>query len=364
MTQNVFAYIVGRRLIEPGLRLATIQRIVLLFVILTPFVLYEWRMTSNPWMNIGTRFFHLDIPVGFSSRNGHVRVQASFSHAILAAMIFCIVFMLSCYLANVYKYDKSRLDSIICKLERFHLPEAFLLVCLWFTQSRGPQISAVVSYSVLQIPKFRHLKLAALLIALVLAIGGSAMFSYYDAYTSAANNGTLSEAQTSAIYRRDLLKNYEPLVEQGGWLGWGSMGFPEAGGQRSIDNAYLIIELAQGKFGFYSFILIMLECLGTTAYNAFTFQSRDSRFLAFVLPGGNDWAVPGSHDCIPGRLGSSVFLAVARLDSIDKGRRYERSKVSVQALIRLVTASRHLRESPIVRSWTDKFSLAIIDCKA
>lgn len=285
VTQNAFAYIVGRRLIEPSLRVATVQRIVLLLVCLTPFVLYEYRMTSNVWMNVGTRFFHLDIPVGFSVRGGHVRVQATFSHAILAAMVFAIVFLLNCSLADVYKRGKDRLEAITCRLERYHIPALCLLICLWLTQSRGPQMSAVVGYSILQIPKFRHIKLAALLLVLVLAVVGSAVYSYYDEYTSAIDNGTLSEAQTSAIYRRELLKNYEPVVERGGWLGWGGLSVPEAGGQKSIDNAYLVIELAQGKFGFYTFLLIMAECLGTTAYRAFTFRSPESRFFAFTLLG-------------------------------------------------------------------------------
>jgi hypothetical protein len=75
------------------------------------------------------------------------------------------------------------------------------------------------------------------------------------------------------------------VVEKGGWLGWGALGVPEAGGQKSIDNGYLLIELAQGKLGFYLFLLIIAEGLGSTAFRAFTFQSRESRFLAFALLG-------------------------------------------------------------------------------
>jgi O-Antigen ligase len=285
VTQNVFAYIVGRRLIEPGLRIATLQRIVLMLVCLAPFVFYEYKTTQNPFINMGARHFHLDIGVGSSIRDGHVRVQGTFSHAILAAMVFAIVFMLNCTLAYFYKRDKSRLEPIICKLERYHVPAILLLLCLWLTQSRGPQLGAVVGYSILQIPRFRHLKVAAFVLALLLMIAGSVVYSYFDEYTSVTNDGTLSEAQTSAIYRRDLLKNYEPVAEKGGWLGWGGLNVPEAGGQHSIDNAYLVIELAQGKFGLYLFLLIVAEALGTTVYRAFTFRSPESRFLAFTLLG-------------------------------------------------------------------------------
>jgi hypothetical protein len=283
VTQDMFAYILGRRLIEPRLRVATVQRLVLIFVCLAPFVFYEYRMTVNPWMDIGRNFFHLDIPFGFSFRDGKVRVQATFAHAILAAMGFAIVFTLDCFLADLYKRDKSRLGPIICRLERYHVPAILMAFCLFFTQSRGPQLGAVVSYSILQIPRFRHLKVAAFVLVVLLAISGAAAYSFFDEYTSAVDNGSLSETQTSAIYRRDLLKNYEPVVEQGGWLGWGGLNVPEVGGQKSIDNAYLLMQLTQGKFGFYLFILIIAEGLGTTAYNAFSFRSPESRFIAFTL---------------------------------------------------------------------------------
>ena len=44
LIRSFFAYIVGRRLVEPGLRVATVQRIVLLFACLTPFILWEYRI--------------------------------------------------------------------------------------------------------------------------------------------------------------------------------------------------------------------------------------------------------------------------------------------------------------------------------
>ena len=191
-------------------------------------------------------------------------MQATFAHAILAAMVFAIVFLLNCFLADLYKRDRSKLGPIICRLERYHIPAFLLASVSLLTQSRGPQLGAVVGYSILQIPRFRHRKVAAFVVVLLLAIAGSAAYSYFDKYTSATDDGNLSEAQSSAIYRRELLKNYEPVVEKGGWLGWGALNIPEVGGQKSIDNAYLLIELGQGKLGLYLFMLIIAECLGTT----------------------------------------------------------------------------------------------------
>jgi O-Antigen ligase len=279
--QTLFAYIVGRRVIEPNLRVATLQRIMLLTICLAPFILYEY-VKRNPWVMMASHF-HLEIPLSIQGRNGHARVQASFVHAIIAGIMFFIVLLLNSYLADLYKRDRSRLGPIARRLERYHAPALLILMFLWLTQSRGPMLSAVVGYSVLQIPRFRHLKIAGFAIALLLTIGGFAAYSYYDKYTSATDDGTLSEQQTSAIYRRELMKNYQPVVEKGGWLGWGAFAIPEAGGQRSIDNAYLIVELGQGKLGFYLFLLIIAEALVSTAYHAFSFASRESRLFAFTL---------------------------------------------------------------------------------
>jgi hypothetical protein len=283
LTLIFFPYLVGRRLIEPDLRVKTVQRIVLLFACLTPFVLYEFRMGQNPWVYMGSRFFHLDIGSFVQIRDGAARVQASFGHAILAGIMFLVVFILNCCLADFYKRDKSRLGSIACWLERYHVPALLMLLFLYLTRSRGPLLSAVVGYLILQVPRFRHVKLAGLAMALILAITGTAAYIFLDRYTSAADDGNLSEEQTSAMYRRDLLKNYDPVIEQGGWLGWGALSVPEAGGQKSIDNGYLVIELAQGKLGLYVFLLIVAEGIATTAFHAFSFKYPEPRFVAFTL---------------------------------------------------------------------------------
>jgi len=285
VTQVFLAYVVGRRLIEPNLRVATMQRLVLLVVCLTPFILFEYRMAQNPWVRMATGVFHLDIGSFVQMRDGHARVQASFGHAIIAGIVFFTVFLLNCSLARLYKRDRNRLGPVIGWLERYHLPALLMVLFLWLTQSRGPMLGAVTGYSILQIPRFRHLKVAAFTVILVLAVAGAGIYSFFNKYTNAVDDGSLSEAQTSAMYRRDLLKNYEPIVDEGGWLGWGALNIPHVEGQLSIDNAYLLLELSQGKLGICLFIVIIAEGLGTTAYRAFSFHSPEARFLAFTLLG-------------------------------------------------------------------------------
>ena len=262
----------------------------------------------------------MDIGLSLSARKGHIRVQATFAHAILASMVFAIVFLLNCYLADLYKRNRSRLGPIICRLERYHVPALLLVLFLVLTQSRGPQLGAVVGYSILQIPRFRHLKVAAFVVVVLLAITGSAAYSFFDKYTSVTNNGNLSEEQSSATYRRELLINYEPVAEKGGWLGYGALSVPQAGGQKSIDNAYLVTELVQGKLGLYLFILIIVECFGTLVYRAFSFQSPESRFLAFTLLGAMTGLFQSLYTVYLGQQVSPIlFLLLGWSQSLEDG---------------------------------------------
>ena len=62
--------------------------------------------------------------------------------------------------------------------------------------------------------------------------------------------------------------------------------FPRFPGQESVDNNYLILQLAHGTFGKYSFILLGVEAVLTLWIAALRFRSRESIFLAFSLMAG------------------------------------------------------------------------------
>ena len=283
--QMFFAYLVGRCLIEPDLRVPTVKRIVLLFLFLTPAVLWEYRMGQNPWITAANRIFHFQFGSFVQIREGHARVQACFGHAILAGIMFFIVFLLNASLGDIYKRDKFRLGPLFSSLERYHVPAVLLLLFLLLTRSRGPMIGAAVGYSILQIPKFRNIKIGAALVALLLVIAGAFATSYFNKYASVTDASNGNEEQSSAAYRRELLVSYKPIIETGGWLGWGILSFPKVPGQPSIDNYYLLVQLSQGKAGLYLFLLIAAESLFGAARSAFTFRARESRYFAFVCIG-------------------------------------------------------------------------------
>jgi len=148
-----------------------------------------------------------------------------------------------------------------------------------------PLACSVLVFLFLQIPRFKNMRNGAILVLLVAGAGSAAVYSYFQSYTSISEDEATDERQTSAIYRKELVLNYAPILEAGGWLGWGSMNPPLVIGQKSVDNGYLIVQLSQGKLGVYTFELIGLESVLTLAIFATRFKSRESLFLVFSLMG-------------------------------------------------------------------------------
>jgi hypothetical protein len=140
-------------------------------------------------------------------------------------------------------------------------------------------------YLFLQIPRFRNIRTGAIVIVLTVSIGAGAVYAYFQHYTSVSEDKAADEAQTSAIYRKQLVEYYAPILEEGGWLGWGTLSHPSVPGLSSIDNDYMLVQLSQGKLGKYTFMLIALESVFTLAMFATKFRSRESQFLLFSLLG-------------------------------------------------------------------------------
>ena len=284
--QMTFVYIVGRQLIEPRLRIETVKRIVFLLTCLTPFIFIEYLLNFNFWLRLTAHLLG-EGSVGWfiQLRNGRPRVAACYGDAILAGMVFLTGIALNYFLVQIYKEDKLRLGPWMSKLQRYKLPFFLLPVFLFLTGSRGPMLCALVCYLLMQIPRFKKMWVGATVIILLLGIGGGTIYQYYQAYTSVSDDQVQDEQQGSAIYRRQLIENYTPVVEQGGWLGWGAFNHPVIAAQYSIDNQYLIVAIAQGKFGLYAFYLIVIESVLYMVQLAVRFKSRESLFLVFCMIG-------------------------------------------------------------------------------
>jgi hypothetical protein len=280
------AYVVGRQIIEPNLRLETIKRIVFLFMLQTPFILFEFRLGQNLWLNLAKNVFRLnDVGWFVQLRGGTARVASCFGDAILAGIMFLVAMGLNYYLVQIYKRDKQRLGQRMSWLQKYRLPFLLLPIFVFMTASRMPMACAVVCYMLLQIPRFKNMKVGAGLIVATLVIGSVGVFSAFQKYTSVDPDKVTDEAQSSAIYRKQLLEQYEPILQRGGLLGYGALSHPVVIGLGSVDNNYLLIQLSQGTLGLYTFYLIVLESVLGLILCAIRFQSRESLFLVFSLMG-------------------------------------------------------------------------------
>ncbi|WP_263360179.1 O-antigen ligase family protein [Acidicapsa ligni] len=280
------AYIVGRRVIEPHLRLKTVKMIVMMLLALTPFILFEYRMGQSPWLLIGNTIFRLDEAWFVQMRGGHARIAAAFGDTILAGIVFAVVLLLNSWLVYVNKTGRlATLGANFAKYEKWHLPGFVLFGFLYLTQSRGPLMSVGVGFLILCIPRFRNMKIGAAIVGTILLIGGISAYSYFQSYTSVSEDKVTDERQSSAIYRVLLLQAYKPVVEAGGLLGYGILNHPTVNGQGSIDNNYLLIELSQGQLGFYTFLLIIGESGFTLLGFAARFRRREDTVFAYCMLG-------------------------------------------------------------------------------
>jgi O-antigen ligase len=99
---------------------------------------------------------------------------------------------------------------------------------------------------------------AALIFVGVLAVLSVAAYDYGKRYTDVDLNHASSEAQRDVVYRRMLVGTYMPLIQARKAFGWGVTTVPILNGQKSIDNQYLLVAMAQGLTGLGLFLLILL----------------------------------------------------------------------------------------------------------
>ena len=280
------AYAAGRTMIEPGLRLVTVRRIVILMLLLGPLGLYEWRMGQSLYGVIGIRFFNLDSVRAFVQlRSGRGRMAASFNDAELAGIAFGMAAALNVWLVYLRKWrSTANLGKPLDWLEKYHIPGMLLLLFVFLTQSRGPMLAVGVAYLILQIPKFRNKKAATVLVAILIAVSAAAAYQYISHYTNVSDPGAIvNEQQGSALYRRQMNELYQPIVKQGGFLGWGVLSRPVLPGMFSVDNEFLLVHLAYGNAGYILFVLIAAETFRRLIVCSWRLQEPEGQAFVIVL---------------------------------------------------------------------------------
>jgi O-Antigen ligase len=283
-------YAIGRMMIEPGNRIAVVRRIVLLVLLLGVPGFFEWWMGRNLHAPLGNLFGAAMSPT-VQIRGGHGRMAAAFVDSEMAGTAIAIAFALNAWLAFLWRTRTWQNPELFTFLEKYHVAELLLVAYVYLTQSRGPELALIAGYIILQVPRFKNKKAATAVVGVLLALGAAGAYQYFSELTNVADvNAIHDEQQGSALYRRQMIELFKPILERGGWLGWGYMSFPHAqglgnlaNGVQSVDNQFLYVQLGQGRLGFVLFILIAVESVRVALVRSWRLQGLEDQAFAVCI---------------------------------------------------------------------------------
>ena len=205
-------------------------------------------------------------------------------------LLDALTFFFNLWLMELNKNDRRsqlfpRIGKRLAKLEKYYIPSLTLLAFVFLTQSRGPMLGAALGFLVMQCTRFktiRQIRIASVFAIILLVVAVAGAFVYFQQYTSPAEGVALTEQQESAMYRKRLLENYQPALEEGGWLGWGIQSYPVFPGQKSIDNDFLLVQLIQGRLGITLWYIILAESLWNAFRNTWKAKNHEDIVFAFA----------------------------------------------------------------------------------
>jgi hypothetical protein len=272
-------YIAGKLFLGlPGMRLKTINAMIVMLAIASAFAIPQCILKWNLYIHFWSHFFpgqFYDFP---QVRHGLGRVEGPFGMAESCGIVILIGLPLAFWLKTVgdagrpLKYG----TAIIVVLS----------LTILMTQSRGPWLGLVIALCVASIGRAkRPLRRGILVFGLGLLVGVP-LYSFGKSYVDSEPKNRLeigSEVQT-AQYREQMIDAYVPIAELGGAWGYGNV-YPVVKGQFSIDNEYLLIWLTQGYVGLSAVILIFLESSIACARLGIKARSFQDRYLSFSLLG-------------------------------------------------------------------------------
>jgi hypothetical protein len=283
VTTALFPYMAGKLLIEQrGQRVAVAKRIVwCVFLICVP-AMFEFVAKKNLFLNALGRLdpvvwgiWHTQIRWGFG------RVAGPYGQSELAGMIFLVAILLTFWLGHWKHWPPRFAWFPWLPWKQSWIIMLVLLAASFTTQARGPWLGLGLGFVIALAGLSKRLVRTSIALAVVLAIGGTIFYTVGSDYLNAP---TMTPEQQTAQYRHELLKNYQVVAESGGAWGWG-VNFPRVGGQRSIDNQYLLSWLSQGYIGLAMLVLLMVETLVTLGRRGFGAVRREDRHFAFCLLG-------------------------------------------------------------------------------
>jgi hypothetical protein len=280
-------YLCGKLFIEQyGQRTAMVKRISWLLVIVTIISFYEFRFELNPYHQfLGPYFYNQGANWKLQVRWGHGRIAGPYAHAITAGMVFLTGILLSLWLLRLGKWESH--------FKRFRHKWAakgpiimfFLLLGEFMTQSRGPWLGLVFGFAVALIGFARNTKRAFVQFIVLSVLVFTVSYPFVNNYTSGTVATAADVDEGDAVYRRQLIDSYTPVVEAGGLWGWGVTQFPIVNNQQSIDNEYLYLGVTRGYFGLSVFILLCADVIYSLLRTGLRFRNAEDRLFAFCMIG-------------------------------------------------------------------------------
>lgn len=278
------SYVVGRTLIEPNIRLSTVRMFVILVLVDFLPSLYEWRMGQSLYGIFGQRVLGLEtIRQEVQMRNGHGRMGEVLGGSEPGGIAFAVTFCLNAWLVYLRRIQSPLdLGERLTKLEKYHVPELLLLLSVLLTQARGPLMALAAGYVILQIPRFKRIKIVMTLVAVLLVAGYFAAQAHFAAFAN-LDPTSLTEQQGSALYRFEMNKVYPAIAEAGGWTGYGVGRVPHVGGMVSIDNHYLLVHLAWGRLAYILCLVIVWDNVRVLLVRSWRFEALEDRAFIFTM---------------------------------------------------------------------------------
>lgn len=263
LTTILLPYMAGKLLVENRtldgrpMRKAVIRQMVGLLAVVAAISTIDFISAKNSWQ----RLFHTIFPDqavvwDMQVRWGFGRIAGPFGHAILAGMVFLMAVVYGLWLFWVDREWGKRKVMAGVPLTQRRLILVAVFAGLIMTQSRGPWIGMFLAVLFALLSRAMSIGKAAVVFAVLLAVLGGTILYVGDRYTRVEHESGVSEEQASAIYRRELLQSFAPVIKQRIAFGWGFTDYPSANGQKSIDNQFLWMLVTQGLVGLGVFSLI------------------------------------------------------------------------------------------------------------
>ena len=258
----VLPYMAGKLLIEQegnAMRKQLVARIVALLAVVAGLSIYDFLTGRSLWQKLAAPFLGANQNEVWEpqTRWGFGRIAGPYGHAILAGMIFLIGLVYCLWLRSADRNWGSRrlIHGLPFTLRGFAL--AAIVAGLLMTQSRGPWIGVGLALIFALLTRYLRVAKAAIVFAAFCVMFAAGALYFAGQYTEKAISQASTEEQRNAIYRRQLLTNYTPLVMERKAFGWGITTLPAVNGQVSIDNQYLMLAVTEGFTGLAVFLAIV-----------------------------------------------------------------------------------------------------------